>query len=336
MDPALISRILAAYGLSGGQQLPPQKGYRNHSHPYQLASGHRLNVIIYKSEPDILQRIKRINQLSNQLFAAGMPVRRQQGPILQLQAGSQRRYAALYDYLPGETIPWEAYTRQHIKLLGKALSDMHAKLAGLDTGLPSVIDETEALTERMVGYLMASPVREALVRKLDVSLEASALNGFLPLLLECRGLPDHQPLHMDFVRGNILFSDRPLAGALYLNSDTDGTTPYISGILDLEKAAYGPPVFDVARTLAFLLVDCKYKQPHKVIKYFIDSGYQKRGSSQLPPGQINLLNSLTKLYLLHDFYKFLRHNPYEYLPQNEHFVRTRDFLLKDGIIKSTS
>jgi Ser/Thr protein kinase RdoA (MazF antagonist) len=42
----------------------------------------------------------------------------------------------------------------------------------------------------------------------------------------------------------------------------------ITGIIDFEKTAAGPRIFDIARTLAFLLVDCKAKTPAQVTNYF--------------------------------------------------------------------
>ncbi len=80
-------------------------------------------------------------------------------------------------------------------------------------------------------------------------------------------LGPHALLHMDFVRGNILYSQ---------NHELR-----ISGILDFEKAAYGSPLFDIARTYAFLLVDCKYKSEKEIGKYFLRSGYIKRGKLKL-------------------------------------------------------
>jgi Ser/Thr protein kinase RdoA (MazF antagonist) len=107
----------------------------------------------------------------------------------------------------------------------------------------------------------------------------------------------------------------------------------ISGILDFEKASWGPPIFDIARTLAFLIVDCKYKPEPKVRKYFLHSGYNKRGDSNFTHTKV--FEQLVDFFLVHDFYKFLKHNPYETLEQNEHFVRTRDFLLKRNILIRT-
>ncbi|MBX6334367.1 phosphotransferase, partial [Candidatus Saccharibacteria bacterium] len=227
------------------------------------------------------------------------------------------KYAALYEYLPGKTIPWEAYTMDHIKQLGKAMSDMHALFAKLPQGdLPPVIDECRELLGRMERYFTDGGVRDAMARKLGLVLHNAA--RLKPVLAETSSLPC-QPLHMDFVRSNILFDEQEKAK--------------ITGILDFEKAAWGPPIFDIARTLAFLIVDCKYKEERKVRKYFLHSGYNKRGMANFTPTP--LLEDLLNFFLLHDFYKFLRHNPYESLEQNEHFTRTRDFLLNRNILAKT-
>lgn len=180
----------------------------------------------------------------------------------------------------------------------------------------SVTDEYLAIARRMHGYFQEAGVQQALHAKLE--LEANVPDRFFALLESCAGLPNQQALHMDFVRGNILFDDRA----------------NITGVLDFEKAAWGHPLFDIARTLAFLPVDCKYKTEVEVRKYFLMSGYNKHGlgTFKITSRNARLLERLTDLFLFYDFYKFLRHNPYESLPRNEHFVRTRDLLIKHRVI----
>lgn len=340
---AILDKLATAYGLTGYRLLAAQKGYRNASHPIRLPTGQVLNLIIYKAEPGMLARIRRADNLSQYLAEQGFPARQRQAAIAKLTSAQQAgpRYAGLYNYLPGATIPWEAYTKDHIKLLGKAQSAMHHLLGNNllrnAVRLPDIIDECRRLADAMAGYFALEGVQSALHSKLGLAYAPASNNStWQGLLAACRQLPQNQPLHMDFVRGNILFSDSKPHTEPYLWLDNKLRPPYLTGVVDFEKVASGPPVFDVARTLAFLLVDCKYKQPHKIIKYFIDSGYQKRGANTLDNGQLTVLPELTRFYMLHDFYKFLRHNQYEYLLQNQHFVRTRDFLLKDGIIDSTS
>jgi len=92
------------------------------------------------------------------------------------------------------------------------------------------------------------------------------------------------------------------------------------------------PAFDISRTLAFLLVDCKYKLSAEVRKYFLRSGYEKRGQGELPDSR--LVQALTGLFLLYDLYKFLRHNPYESLHQNQHYIRTVDELTGRRLVAS--
>lgn len=308
--PALVANILAAYAIPYISILPPQKGYRNTS--YRVCGGSAdLNVMVYKSEPAILLRIHHANNVGDFLAQAGLPARRLHDPrILKLQANNRVQYAAVYNYLPGQTIPWEAYTMAHIKQLGRIMSDMHAKLATYDGDLPDVTDELLALNKRMQHYFASPDVQRALKQKLSLVAKP---HDFTALLQQCKNLRGQQALHMDFVRSNILFQ---------------GTT--VTGILDFEKAARGHPAFDMARTLAFLLVDCKYKLPRKTYKYFVRSGYNKYGAATLTATQ--LLAKLVPFFLWHDFYKFLRHNPYEFLPQNEHLTRTTTLLLKRGLL----
>jgi Ser/Thr protein kinase RdoA (MazF antagonist) len=166
----------------------------------------------------------------------------------------------------------------------------------------------------MQTYFAQAGVQKALKSKLHISTPKH-LHDHLLALDNLARTPGQQPLHMDFVRGNILFTP---------------TTSQVSGILDFEKVAWGHPTFDVARTLAFLLVDCKYKTEPKIRKYFLHSGYNKRGKATFTGGAN--LEKLIDMFLTYDFYKFLLHNPYESLPDNEHFVRTQALLHERNIV----
>lgn len=334
MNDAALHRILAVYGIHSAQLLGVQKGYRNSSHHIVINTGQHLNLIAYKSEPGIVARIRRTNQIGDILAAQGFPARQTYDTrILQLQAGRAGitpKYAALYQYLPGKTIPWEAYTMRHLKLLGKTMGDMHALLQSAGSpDIPSITDEYIAILRRMQHYFDESAVQQAITSKLGVSLDNRFLQTATRLLQHCAALPGQQPLHMDFVRGNVLFTQPPSPDGL-----GSMEPPRITGVLDFEKVATGHPLFDIARTYAFLLVDCKYKSEDKIRKYFLQSGYAKYSRS---PFRLNahweeLLEGLTTMFLLYDFYKFLRHNPYEYLHQNEHYTRTCRILIQRGAI----
>lgn len=307
MNRQLIERILRAYGVSYRAILPPQKGYRNSSYQIITAEG-ALNVILYKREVGIIDRVARANAVGDFLAARGLPTRQTyDSRLLGLQNSRGATCACVYYYLPGDTIPWEAYTMRHIKAVGETMAHMHRQLKSFTGQLPLVTDELSDINSRMRGYFANPQVATALGAKLGVSVAAF---DYAPTLLAASKLPI-QALHMDFVRGNILFNNAT-----------------ITGVLDFEKAAYGPPIIDIARTLAFLLVDCKYKTEPKVRKYFLQSGYIKRGKGTL----LGDPESFVTFFLLYDFYKFLRHNPYESLISNEHFKRTRAILLQRGAI----
>ncbi len=332
--------MLKAYGVAHAKVLDAQKGYRNSSYPVKTADGRMLNLIVYKRELGMLSRIRRADAIANFLAKQGYAVRRSADKrVMRLHANNAAgatRFAALYDYLPGQTIPWEAYTMDHIKLLGKTLSNLHHALHRMPSNdmpsLPDVRAESAQLLREMDSYFETPGVRQAMADKLGIEkIDGTVLFAIGIVLQVSHKLTDNQILHMDFVRSNILFSDEPAPS--YFFSDYRDEPPFISGVLDFEKTAIGPAVFDVARSLAFLLVDCKYKTGPKIRKYFVESGYNKRGSMALNPRETELLKPLVRFFLLYDFYKFLRHNPYESLANNEHFVRTRDLLIKDGIIK---
>lgn len=314
----ISERVLAAYGFTGAHLLPVQKGYRNQSHGATLPNGERVNLIIYKREPGILATLKRANQVGDHLAHQGFPARHSRDPrIIRLQSGPRTQYAALYAYLPGHTIPWEAYTMEHLKQLGATMSTMHQLLAQAPFTLQNHVNsEYLAIVQRMQRYFADPHVQQALHAKL--ALQVTVPDHFARILTGCAGLPNQQPLHMDFVRGNVLFNEQAR----------------ITGVLDFEKTAHGHPLFDIARTLAFLLVDCKYKTEAQVYKYFLHSGYNKRGphSFKVTAHNTQILEALIDLFLLYDFYKFLHHNPYESLPANEHFLRTRQLLLQRRLL----
>ncbi len=324
MNPEVVERVAAAYGIEVRQVLEPSAGYRSQVWPIITRSGQQLLVILYKREKDIVARIKRTNAVGNYLASNEMPARQTyDSRILRLKTDLSERYVSVYHYLTGNTLPWEAYTMDHLKLLGWVMSDMHHYLKQAPFALPPVADEYRQIVSRMYSYFSRPVVRVAMQDKLGLTLVS--LDHMGEILNDCDQLSDQQVLHMDFVRGNVLFSPTLSNSAHYTLGKYN-----LSGILDFEKAATGSPIIDVARTLAFLLVDCKYKTEGKVRKYFLASGYGKRGQATL--AHIELLEPLVNLFLMYDLYKFLHHNPYESLKDNEHFVRTKLLLIKRRLL----
>jgi len=316
MQAQLVTKILSKYNLKLEKIFPIQKGYRNIIVPVQLKDKRKIAIVVYKNEDQILNRIRNIHSITDYLRLKRFPVRSviqdKKRKILTLKYPDRKtRYICLYYYLPGKTICWEAYTMKHIKLLGKTMSDMHAALADFSSDASKFEKSTDILNrlhQDVVRYFSKKSVKKAMKKKLGITINIEKIKRFDDLFFKLSSLPNQQPLHLDFVRSNILF-DKNKSGNLN-----------ISGVLDFEKAAIGPTIIDVARTLAFLIVDCKYKPEIKVRKYFLHSGYKKHGKLELK--NLDLLNPLMEFFWLYDFYKFLLHNPYEDLPNNEHFVRT--------------
>jgi Ser/Thr protein kinase RdoA (MazF antagonist) len=324
LDPQVVKNAFDAYGIKTLQLQKSSSGYRNHSYPAKTADGKMVNLILYKSEPKILQRIKTANTVSDFLYDHGLPARSMlDARILKICSPNTERYAALYRYLPGKTIPWDSYTRVHLKKLGEAMATMHRTLNELPSiEAPDIAEEYIRIFQRMYEYFTEPDVTGAMNQKLKLRLSKNVISFYLSILRVCKQLPKKQILHMDFVRGNVLF-----------DQNNGGT--FISGILDFEKAGYGTCHLDIARTLAFLLIDCKYKAKNEIHNRFLISGYVCSNQVnftnikiQSSSRDIYLLEELTKMFVLHDFYKFLRHNPYEFLSENEHFLRTKQYLLE--------
>ncbi len=313
------------YGHTVAEPLDVESGYRNSSYSFVDAAGNTLNFILYKHEPSSIERIKRANTIGSFLLGKDIPARAPISPRI-LRVGN--RYGSLYRYLPGTTIPWEAYTMKHIKLLGMVMGDMHSFLQGYAGPLPPFASEYEAISQRIRRYYTRDGVVQAMHDKLHLGLPYDPCQNHPDLFDELSRLPV-QPLHMDFVRGNVLFQRNAAATRYTIGSVT------LSGLLDFEKACQGPVLCDIARTLAFLYVDCANKTNAKIYKYFIDSGYVKRSRATLNNDSQTrgLIDRLVTFFLEYDFYKFLRDNPYESLPQNHHFLRTRDMLIERKVLQ---
>lgn len=360
INQKLIYKILSLYGFkqSDIQILPSQAGYRNKVVPLEYNSKEKLALIFYKAEPGILEKIKTANQVSNYLARKNWPTRRTrtrilpqiqslsqtspfpQQSIVQITSSTKTYYCCLYNYLPGFTINWESYSMKHIKLLGQVLGWLHHDLKDFPSkSLSNEVTNLEAKLAIMNKYFIQKNVINALEQKLKLNINKNTFVQFEQLLFQVSKLTEQQALHLDFVRGNILFnnsSDNSISDKLIFvdqrKKDDLTSNLYISGVLDLEKTAVGPKLIDLARTLAFLIIDCKYKENEKVKKYFLNSGYQKRGQQTLTNQR--LLEPLIAYFLFYDLYKFLKHNPYESLSKNEHFVRTSQWLVKKRLLSS--
>lgn len=310
----LVEKILTELNLKVKKRLPSKKGYRNTSIPIITENNETLNIIIYKKEKGIKKRILTANSVSNYLFSKQIPTRKS---LYMLESGNGR-IIGIYNYLEGKTIFWEQYTRECIKELGKLMSDIHFKLNDFNDikKIPDIKEVTLNTFGYIERYFQKDGVVSALKHKLFLEINNEKIED-IGKKIKTFESKDIGVLHMDFVRSNILF-------------DSDTNPKEIVGVIDWEKVAFGPYIFDIARTLAFLLVDCKYKKRRKIYKYFIKSGYLKRGKNK----NISLkgLDFLLDFYLLYDLYKFLLHNPYEFLNQNEHFLRTRDILVSRNIL----
>lgn len=307
-----IKELLANYGFEVVKIDEPSSGYRNKSYPIFLKNNEIINLVIYKKEHGIRRKIQNANIFGNELAKLGFAARKTLlEELIIINHQNTKRYACLYNYLPGKTIPWEAYTSKHIKLLGESMGNMHRLLSKYNinnTKFENIINHQIKKLDEMENYFHDINVKNAISKKLSFELILDFAK--YKKLFDSLKSENFQLIHMDFVRSNILFSRKD--------------SVEITGIIDFEKCGYGPRILDIARTLSFLLVDSKYILPSKVYKYFLFNGYQKRSSNKLP--DLSSLQDLVEFFLIYDFYKFLKYNPYEFLYLNEHFLRTCKFL----------
>lgn len=323
----IMYKVLGLYGCV--PQSPPvvAKGYRNLSFACKTNSGW-VNLIIYKDEPGIKQTIRQANSIGDFLSNHGYPARHSlDGRVLLLKSSNSSRLACLYNYLPGNTIPWEAYTRRHIRQLGLKMAEMHQILDAYSSAeLPIASRQMTNQLEIMVNYFASANVKKAMSDKLKLILNTDVLSQLQSVIEQTSNWPIQIPLHLDFVRGNILFSG------------VNGR-PSLSGVIDFEKSAVGSPLIDIARTLAFLMVDCKYQAPADINRNFLYHGYQACLNNFLDKqAEISReifnqrLTELINYFLIHDMYKFLKHNPYESLQANQHYLRTVKLAVHKGLL----
>ena len=223
----------------------------------------------------------------------------------------------LYKYLEGETIPWEAYTRRHLYALGeltKKLHDLGSKYLEQGNNLEVWDEYLKDDSTKMFDYFNAHEV--VIIEKLGIEINFEFEN----LKLESSNDEQESLLHMDIVRGNVLFSD------------TKEELRYpITGLLDFEKTLIGPTVVELARSLAFLLVDCAYKDEGEIIFYFLKQAYGINNVKEY--WETSNIRDYLIYFLLRDLWKFLTANPYRSLGVNFHYQRTVEYLIHFNAIK---
>jgi len=319
------------YGISISKLTRLTGGFRNCCYKVISNDGKYYVLIVYKREKGVLKQIQNAHNVAMYLDQCGFSVRVPIGSVMVKYRG---KYIGLYNFIEGNTVPWEAYTKRHLKSIGKTLSDLHfhlGKYSDVNTleRLPKWADITKQEIKEMKAYF--SRVEPWIERKLRIGLPwieiDKLLSDVLVISVESSTLAgrDLSVLHYDFVRGNVLYSKK-------LNRKLD-IYPIV-GIIDFEKVCYGPILADIARTLAFLIIDCKYKGEKEVSRRFLISGYNKRGKNELELNRdsIKKIDKLLGFFWLRDFWKFLENNPYEYLHMNEHYILTRDKLISLGVL----
>jgi len=326
------------------------QGYMNHTLCLEFpASGKKYVVIFYNANryrtEKSFQRLTQIDDIASYLDENGIPARtsvlnKMGGSITKLdfqfhvdgenlmESSSQepirRRFFAIYNYLPGKTLPWEAYTRRHLRSLGMMMARMHTKLRRYSGNISSipVWDLYFANdSKEMLAYFLKN--EKSITQKLALKINEREIKA---LYQKIRDLipttkPCYQLTHCDFVRGNVLFSDVK-----------ERFVYPITGVLDFEKIMLAPIEVDLARTLAFLFVDCKYKSEEDILRYFISEGYSGKLAPQRYVDSMETeFNDINiKYYMLYfwlrDLWKLLQCNPYEDLRMNYHFKKTVEIL----------
>lgn len=319
---SFLKRISEIYNIDFERvELYSESGYRNKN--IKLISNNKtFNFVIYKNDIQDIQRIDAINSFSNHLSNLKFPTRKtiktaKGESVIKVAFKNKNYLACLYNYLDGHTIPWEEWNRKHLTLLGQFMATMHIEAQEYKKeGLRLQKKIINKLIERQEDYFERYGIADAINSKLGVSLNKKKIDKLFKLVGELDE-KDETILHMDLVRGNVLFKE-------------ENNNVKLSGVIDFEKVAIGSIEYDLARTFAFLLVDCKFKAPKEIENYFLKS-YLKIYKNKIDKKKFQIL---VNFFLLFDMYKFLIYTPFEALNNNEHFIRTKNLLISTGMLTS--
>ncbi len=260
--------------------------------------------------------LEEVNAVTRFLSTSGFDCRTSielEGQHLKVIEGG--RFMAIYNYLPGWTIAWESYTRRHLRSLGMQMKRMHELLSIYTerNEIKNIAKWGDYLvldSARMREYFLDN--KESIKRKLGYSINFDQIDKLVKSMHSSSKKDKYQQLiHMDFVRGNILFRDRK-----------EEEIYEITGVLDFEKMLVGQVEIDVARTYAFLIIDCKYKSHDEINNYFMtEVGVE-----------FYAITHFVNYFWMRDLWKHLQCNPYESLCENEHYIRLVSELKKERLI----
>jgi len=130
MRPEIIKLVLDKYEIGYTSVLSAQKGYRNLSFPVVL-DDITINLIIYKREPGILNKIRNANTAGEFLFAAGLPARHPYSSKNQIKIRKQSALRLPIQLLNRQYDCVEDYAMDRLKSLGHTMAQMHNSFEGL-------------------------------------------------------------------------------------------------------------------------------------------------------------------------------------------------------------
>jgi Ser/Thr protein kinase RdoA (MazF antagonist) len=329
-----------------------------------LPQNQRLVIIIYNtnrySEEKSQNRIKNAYMAARVLNRNSIPVRiplktatSPPKDFIEINVTDQKTtILGVYNYLPGQTVPWESYTRRHLRAVGLYMRRIHHIWQQEDPNkypfLPKWTDYIRNDSQKLFKYFKKN--QQYIKKKLDIEID---LDFIKTLKKQITNSPLHQPhlnqlVHQDLVRGNILFGSMKKKNIYPIH-----------GIIDFEKILIANPITDLARTLSFLFVDCKYKTIPEIKKYFLDQGYfafetihnqkfpnapkqsklkqetvtkekNKKLLTELPP--FRHIKHFMLYFWVRDLWKLLSRNPYQDLMHNFHYKQTSNRLHAEKVI----
>lgn len=202
-----------------------------------------LNLVIFNNEIGSIETIQIQNKACSELAKLNLSfqIRYPKSRIIQIinKKNNFETLACLYNYIEGQTISWENYTSSRLKQIGKCLAELHLGFEALnfDRRLLSKLYPQKQIcldqTREMKSYFARLEVKLAMYKKLGIILNVN-FEKLESLVSQIES--ENKVLHMDFVRGNIIW---------------DEDQNRIVGIIDFEKMSLGKVEFDIARTLVF-------------------------------------------------------------------------------------
>ena len=213
----------------------------------------------------------------------------------------------LYNYIEGKTIQWSAYNSNEVVQLASVMRRLHDKLQTEDYKLPDWDNLIIKELESFLNYI--NHVRPYIAEKLAFEIDYKKLNRNIARIIDfVMAEKEKTVLHYDLQRANLIFKNNSL-----------------NGIIDFEKACYGPRIADIAMSCSYLMLDKRWHS-NKYLKYYFLKGYGM-------DTDMKMFHALVIHHFLMEMKMWMVNTPFESLGKNKVFKKIIHFLEKNKYVR---